>query len=169
MKTDYNTQAPNTAPFKPQEQYVDALVQRVTDNALQQAANAAVKPAWKRPLAATAAAAAVILAVVLSLFLIHPTASHDSNRLASVGNKEKAPVEHNLAKAEPVPEPKAEVATTTDDDVPAPAETPVMAHNVKSVSQTSVETDPVDAFLDTLSDDQLAALSDDYYDEIPEY
>ena len=165
MKTD-NSTTTNTAPFKPQEQYVDALLQRVTDNALQHAKPAAVRPIWKRTLTA-AAAAAVIVVAGLSVYFFNPTPRPHGEKLASVSTTVAAPADKNLAEVEAQPEQTDEQAA--EEATPAAATTTVKAHAAKTANLTAVDEDPIDKFLDTLDDDQLAAIDYSYIDEIPEY
>ena len=164
MNTD-NNKPSNSAPFKPQDQYVDSLIQRVTDNALQQARPAAVKPAWRRPLAAAAAAAAAV-AIVLSLYLFNPAATRpEGQKLASVSVSDLTPpqAERDVTTTETEQEP------ATDASTPAPVASATVAHHAAAVSRKVPEVDPVDSFLNSLDDDQLAAIDDSYIDEIPEY
>lgn len=178
---------PATAPFKPQEAYVDALAQRAANVALarEKARQTAQRPR-RRLYYAAAAVAAIAIASSAMLMVFHSgnTANNSANRLAQVeASTAQAPSAAIVSDATAPDQPTLDHAqSASDSDIaqatrdattvpPQPTGTYAATPRTTGTATKSdnEQIDPVDEFLNTLDSEQLMSLDYSYVDEIPDY
>lgn len=158
---DINQFKHDSAPYKTQPEYVDDLVTRAAERALD--GETPRHTSRTRPALIAAAAVAAIAVITLAV------AFFNTGDNASVGEQ--------VAIASSTPE--RTVARETVNDVspgeeqrrqPAALSTTPPARTVEVTTTDDYDDyDDLDRFLSTLDDDELIAIDDTYIDEIPEY
>lgn len=176
---------PATAPFKPQDAYVDALAQRAANVALarEKARQTAQRPRRRLYYAAAAVAAiAIASSAMLAVFHSGNTANNSTKRLAQVeASTAQAPSDAIVSDASESVDHRIEpTQSASDSDIAqathyASTSVPPRTAASRSANQTTTKADneqqpdPVDEFLNTLDSEQLMSLDYSYVDEIPDY
>ncbi|MBR1935901.1 MAG: hypothetical protein IJ835_07630 [Muribaculaceae bacterium] len=176
---------PATAPFKPQQDYVDALAQRAANVALarEKARQTAQRPR-RRLYYAAAAVAAIAIASSAMLMVFHSgnTADNSANRLAQIETSTaQAPSAAIVSDATAPDQPALDHAQSASDtdiaqathyastSVPPRTAASRAANQTTTKADNEQQPDPVDEFLNTLDSEQLMSLDYSYVDEIPDY
>lgn len=178
---------PSTAPFKPQDAYVDALAQRAANVALarEKARQTAQRPRRRLYYAAAAVAAiAIASSAMLAVFHSGNTANNSTGHLAQVETATAQAPSAAIVSDVAVSEQPAldttksasdsDIAQATRDATTVPPQpTATYAATPKTTGRSTKsdneQPDPVDEFLNTLDSEQLMSLDYSYVDEIPDY